>query len=191
MNIKEVKTMNDLSDERLGSFMCLLLRHNPKKYNLKMDEFGNTDILSLLDKIHSKPKWKTVTLDDIQKIVDNDNKKRYEISKQLIRARYGHSFPVQHDNKKGTLPAYLYHGTNVNALSLILNSQIETMKRDKVHLSETTHFATLAGKRKGQLVLLKIDTKLAVASGTEFVYADDEVWLSTPIPASCISEIIK
>lgn len=63
------------------------------------------------------------------------------------------------------------------------------MGRQYVHLSEGLHFASLAGRRRGELVLLAIDTVKAAGSGVTFYYASNEVWLAGPIPADCIAEL--
>ncbi len=59
------------------------------------------------------------------------------------------------------------------------------MNRQYVHLSEGTHFATLAGSRRGELVILKINTSRAKAAGIVFHYAGNEVWLADHVPAVC------
>ncbi|MNT81722.1 RNA 2'-phosphotransferase [compost metagenome] len=52
------------------------------------------------------------------------------------------------------------------------------MNRKYVHLSESTEFATLAGQRRGQLVMIRVNTTKAVNDGVKFYYAGNEVWLS-------------
>ncbi|MFF3024031.1 RNA 2'-phosphotransferase [Gottfriedia sp. NPDC057948] len=75
-------------------------------------------------------------------------------------------------------PEILYHGTNKKVEELILNEGIKPMGRNYVHLSEGVEFATLAAKRRGEFVILKIDAKNAYENGVKFFYADNEVWLS-------------
>ncbi|KTD85086.1 hypothetical protein UQ64_22010 [Paenibacillus etheri] len=61
------------------------------------------------------------------------------------------------------------------------------MGRQYVHLSEGTHFASLAGSRRGKLILLTVDTISAGQMGVTFYYAGNEVWLADPIPPSCLN----
>lgn len=62
---------------------------------------------------------------------------------------------------------------------------LKPMGRQYVHLSESTHFASLAGRRKGELVMLKVDSLKAVAEGIPFYYAGNEVWLAEWVPWEC------
>ncbi|MNV99733.1 RNA 2'-phosphotransferase [compost metagenome] len=57
------------------------------------------------------------------------------------------------------------------------------MQRKYVHLSEGLHFATLAGQRRGELVILAIDAEKASQAGVVFYYAGNEVWLADAVPA--------
>jgi len=84
-------------------------------------------------------------------------------------------------------PLVLYHGTNVQAAPVILKQGLRPMKRQYVHLSEGLHFATLAGKRRGELVILEIDTEKASQAGVVFYYAGNEVWLADAVPAEFCS----
>ncbi|WP_231571226.1 TatD family hydrolase [Gordoniibacillus kamchatkensis] len=111
----------------------------------------------MLEAIQAQPKWALVRQEDIEQVVRNSDKQRFKIEVGRIRARYGHS----HDKVQytpGEPPAILYHGTNKIALQSILKEGLSPMSRQYVHLSEGTHFATLAGSRRGELVILKVDT---------------------------------
>lgn len=115
--------------------------------------------------------------EDIEQVVRNSDKQRFEIEGGRIRARYGHS----HDKVQyapGEPPAFLYHGTNKKALQSILNEGLSPMSRQYVHLSEGIHFATMAGSRRGELVILKVDTLRTKQLGVTFYYAGNEVWLA-------------
>lgn len=81
----------------------------------------------------------------------------------------------------------LYHGTNVQAAPVILKQGLRPMRRQYVHLSEGLHFATLAGKRRGELIILAIDTEKASQAGVVFYYAGNEVWLADAVPAEFCS----
>lgn len=60
------------------------------------------------------------------------------------------------------------------------------MERQYVHLSEGTHFASLAGSRRGKLILLTVDTIRAGQMGVTFYNAGNKVWLAGHIPPSCL-----
>ncbi|CAM3508709.1 putative RNA 2'-phosphotransferase [Saccharibacillus brassicae] len=104
-----------------------------------------------------------------------------------IRARYGHSYEKL-AYPQGTPPETLYHGTNRRALPAILEHGLLPMGRRYVHLSAETHFAALAGQRRGKLVLLTVDTAAASQSGIAFYDAGSGVWLAERVPADVLTE---
>ncbi|QDH22159.1 hypothetical protein FFV09_15690 [Saccharibacillus brassicae] len=104
-----------------------------------------------------------------------------------IRARYGHSYEKL-AYPQGTPPETLYHGTNRRALPAILEHGLLPMGRRYVHLSAETHFAALAGQRRGKLVLLTVDTAAAAEAGIIFYDAGSGVWLAERVPADVLTE---
>lgn len=177
--------MNKEQEQKLSKFMSLILRHDPYKFGVELDREGYCSLQDLLSAITDEKRWSHVTINDIRQAVKNCEKQRYEIFDDRIRARYGHSVQkVEYQEK--TPPSFLYHGTSVNTLPLLKESGIKSMSRQYVHLSETTHFASLAGKRKGELLLVKVDTQKALEQNVKFYYANGEVWLADYIPSNCI-----
>jgi putative RNA 2'-phosphotransferase len=168
--------------------MSLILRHKPEKFGLVLDREGYMPIDDLLFGIKAQNNWNNVTKEDILKVVAECPKQRYELVEGKIRARYGHS-GGKRKFTEGIPPKILYHGTNTKDYPKIMKTCLSKMKRDGVHLSETTHFATLAGKRRGELVILEIDTEKARELDVKFSYAGGEVWLSEDIPVECLKKI--
>jgi putative RNA 2'-phosphotransferase len=169
--------MNQKDEEKLSKFMSKILRHDPSKFGVNLKEDGSCTIPELVDAINSQINWSVVTVENITQVVKNCPKQRYAINDGRIKANYGHSkTKIQYLPNKP--PEILYHGTNKKVEELILNEGIKPMGRNYVHLSEGVEFATLAGKRRGELVILKIDAKNAYLNGVKFYYADNEVWLS-------------
>ena len=165
--------------------MSKILRHTPKEFGLTLDPADGSCPLHRLTKvIQAQPRWGWVTTEDIRQVVAHSDKQRFEISGDRIRARYGYS----HDKVQyppGTPPSRLFHGTNTQALSSILQEGLRSMNRQYVHLSEGTHFASMAGSRRGELVMLSVDTRQAEQAGVVFYFAGNEVWLADFVPASC------
>lgn len=179
--------INKETETRLSKFMTKLMRHTPEEYGLVLDPAdGSCLIEELQSVIQSQPKWAWVTENHIRQVVIHCEKQRFEIAEERIRARYGHSH-----NKvtytPGIPPSILFHGTNRKAVPSILKEGIRLMNRQYVHLSEGTHFAAMAGSRRGELVILRIDTVKAAQSGVTFFYAGNEVWLAERVPSSCCS----
>ncbi|MBY0012566.1 RNA 2'-phosphotransferase [Paenibacillus typhae] len=172
----------------LSKFMTKMLRHTPEQYGLILDpEDGSCLLEELLDVITAAPRWSGITAAEVRQTVANCEKQRFAIEGERIRARYGHSH-TKVAYPPGEPPAVLYHGTHKSALAVILKEGLKPMGRQYVHLSEGLHFASLAGRRRGELVLLAIDTVKAAESGVTFYYAGNEVWLAGPVPADCLAE---
>lgn len=104
-----------------------------------------------------------------------------------IRARYGHSFG-RVTYPEGTPPSVLYHGTSRHAMPSIEEHGLLPMGREYVHLSAETQFAALAGRRKGKLVMLRLDTTAAAQAGVVFYDAGSGVWLAERIPPGLMEE---
>ncbi|MBP1995770.1 RNA 2'-phosphotransferase [Paenibacillus eucommiae] len=179
--------INKKSEISLSKLLTKILRHTPEAFGIVLEsKDGSCKLEELLAVLHKEAKWASITLEDIQQVVDQCDKQRFEIAGGCIRARYGHS----HDKvvyPAAAPPALLYHGTNSKAVSSILQDGIFSMKRQYVHLSEGLHFAELAGSRRGELRIVSVDTVKAASLGVVFYYAGNEVWLADQVPAACCS----
>ncbi|SFA76649.1 putative RNA 2'-phosphotransferase [Cohnella sp. OV330] len=179
--------LNQQSEKNLSKLMTKILRHSPEMFGVALDpEDGSCPLNSLIEAIQAQPSWSWVTREDLEQVVRNSDKQRFIIEQERIRARYGHS----HDKVQytpGDPPEILYHGTNTKALPSILAEGLSPMSRQYVHLSEGTHFATIAGSRRGELVILRVNTAVARELGISFYYAGNEVWLADRVPPSCCS----
>ncbi|WP_334074367.1 MULTISPECIES: RNA 2'-phosphotransferase [Paenibacillus] len=177
--------LDSSSEKSLSKLMSKMLRHTPEEFGLQLNPAdGSCEVDALLRAIAAQRRWSRVQREDVEQVVRNSDKQRFVIEDDRIRARYGHS----HDRVQyapGEPPAVLYHGTNRKALPSILKEGLHPMCRQYVHLSEGTHFAALAGSRRGELVILRIDTQKARETGVTFYYAGNEVWLADRIPPGC------
>lgn len=119
-------------------------------------------------------------LAEIQVIVATDNKNRYELSadKTMIRARQGHSIPVDVDLPEMTPPDFLYHGTATRFADSIMKNGIKKMTRQYVHLSADYDTAIKVGQRHGKPVVITIDTKRMQEDGIKFYLSSNGVWLT-------------
>ena len=121
-----------------GKELAFLLRHD-KEY--KFDKHGWREVSDLIKNHH-------YTMDELNEIVETNDKKRYEFSddKKKIRARQGHSIVVDVELKETTPPDVLYHGTATRFISSINKHGILKGTRQHVHLSETISIAKNVGK---------------------------------------------
>ncbi|WP_309121597.1 RNA 2'-phosphotransferase [Paenibacillus sp.] len=179
--------LTQATEKSLSKLMTKILRHTPEEFGVVLDpKEGSCSVETLLEAIKAQSKWSWIGMEDLEQVVRNSEKQRFEINNDRIRARYGHS----HDKVQyapGEPPGVLYHGTNKQALPLILDEGLKPMGRQYVHLSEGTHFATLAGSRRGELVILRVDTVHAIKAGVTFYYAGNEVWLAERVPPTSFS----
>ncbi|MBH5317820.1 RNA 2'-phosphotransferase [Paenibacillus sp. GSMTC-2017] len=174
----------------LSKFMSKILRHSPKEFGIILDSDGYCSVESLVAAIQKESRWSKISINDIENVVNNCEKQRYERTGVYIRANYGHS-AEKINYKEAMPPSILFHGTNTKVSSIILSEGIKPMGRKYVHLSESIDFATLAGKRRGELVILNIHTQSAYTLGVKFFLANNGVWLSDFIPPECIAEHIS
>jgi putative RNA 2'-phosphotransferase len=177
--------LDQIMEKSLSKLMTKILRHTPEEFGVELNpEDGSCPVEVMLAAIRAQHKWSSVKVEDVEQVVRNSDKQRFVIEEGRIRARYGHS----HDKVQympGTPPVVLYHGTNKMAVASILKEGIRPMSRQYVHLSEGTHFATMAGSRRGELVILAIDTVKGKQLGVTFYYAGNEVWLADFVPPEC------
>jgi putative RNA 2'-phosphotransferase len=159
-----------MKNQYRGIELAYLLRHDK---NYQFDEHGYRDVDDLI-KNHG------YTFEEIQHIVDTNNKKRFEFNedKTKIRARQGHSVNVDVELTKATLPDILYHGTALKFIPNIKQIGITSQQRLYVHLSNNINTALSVAKRHGSPVVLKINCKAMVKDGIDFYLSNNGVWLT-------------
>ena len=125
-----------------------------------------------------------VLLLDIQKIVYEDTKGRFEFSedKSSVRTLYGHSIDVNLGLEPTTPPPVLYHGTAEKYIDSIVKEGLRPRKRNFVHLSETMDMAKQVGTRHGSPVVLSIDIEAMIRASYKFYKAQNGIWLTGDIP---------
>lgn len=178
--IKEKSVVMDYIEK--SKFLSLVLRHKPEKINTKLDKQGYANVDIVL-------KGLDITQDDLEYIVKNDSKQRYSFNKDhtKIRANQGHSINVDVGLKKKIPPPVLYHVTKKDKLNSIKKKGLLPMSRLYVHLSKDIETAqNVADRRKGESIILKIDTKKLIFK-QDFFISENGVWLTTYVPADCIS----
>src|SRR5688572_20309865 len=96
---------------KLSKTMSHALRHEPWLYELELDDEGWTPVNVLLETLReSRPGWKNLTVSDIEDVLANQDKKRFEMHGDQIRALYGHSIPSRIKKTPAEPPEILYHG---------------------------------------------------------------------------------
>lgn len=110
------------SDESLGRFLSLVLRHQPQAAYITLDRHGWADIEKLL--AGCVRAGKSMDRETLERIVRENSKQRYSLSPdgKKIRANQGHSIPVELELREAEPPSRLYHGTTITSTSAATHS---------------------------------------------------------------------
>lgn len=173
--------------EKLSKYLSYILRHHPEEANLDLDDKGSTGLDKVMEALkNTKHSW--ATIDDIKKLGEMGDRRRFEIDNGKIRALYGHSVEVDIQGKiKPEGP--LYHGTSRRSLDSIIKDGLKPMDRQFVHLTKSIEEAKKIGKRHdNNPVVLKIDARKAVDKGIQF-YDASELVMAEYIPPKFIEKV--
>ena len=141
----------------------------------------------LLDALHRDEKWVDVRETDLHDIIEQSEKKRFEIRNGKIKAFYGHSIPMKILKEEKMLPDLLYHGTARRFLESIKAKGLLPQSRQYVHLSKDIETAENVGRRhNGKPCILIIDATSAWNEGVKFYPGNEKVWLADAIPGRFI-----
>ena len=161
---------------RKGKHLAFLLRHDKEAFeDGRIDKHGWRQVIEL-----AKLGYDRSLLDEI---VDTNNKQRYEYSsnRRMIRARQGHSIPVDVELKEATPPNFLYHGTATRFLESIYRKGLLPGTRLYVHLSPDEETAINVGSRHGNPYVIKIDCQKMLTDGCKFFISNNGVWLTEKV----------
>ena len=177
--------LNDEQTERLGRFISGALRHFPDDLGLAMNQHGWVDLDVLVDAMRTRYKWSNK--EKLFSIIESDEKGRYEIKVNKIRARYGHSVDVDLDYDENTLPE-VYYGASREEVDILLEKGIRPVKQRYVHLSTSADKAREVAKiHTEDPVLLVINAREAQEDGVAILSATENIVLSDEIPPQYLS----
>jgi len=166
-----------------SKFLSLVLRHEPERVGIRLDESGWVAVDELLE--GCRRAGNRMTLDELKEIVRTNNKQRFAFSDDgtRIRANQGHSVEVELGYEPATPPEVLYHGTAEKHLPGIRREGLIKGARHHVHLSERVETASAVGQRHGRLVLLEVRSGAMHGDGLLFFKTPNGVWLTDGVPA--------
>lgn len=171
------------SYEKMSKFLSLILRHKPEEIGLKLDREGYIKVNELIEAVNKS--GRELNEDILADIVHKDSKKRYSFNKgyDKIRANQGHSIKVDLGLPQAAPKSKLYHGTVNKSVKSINEKGLLKGSREHVHLSESINDAKEVGKRRGKPVVYEIDTLKMIKDGYVFYLSENDVWLTSNIPA--------
>jgi len=173
--------------EALSKEISYALRHNPKQYGLSLDEQGWVSVNALISALKRLGRFKSLSVSDIEKMIQVSEKRRHELHNGKIRALYGHSTEEKIKKEPLQPPGILYHGTANKYVDSILVQGLISKNRQYVHLSGDVNTAIIVGKRKDDHpVILVIHAKKAWDDGVSFYLGNDNIWLADGVPPKYI-----
>jgi putative RNA 2'-phosphotransferase len=171
---------------KLSKFLALILRHQPERFDLALDAAGWASLDEVMEILRGLPNFRWATRADVMKLVaegSGDDKRRFEVEANRIRARYGHSVEQRIVYEPCAPPERLYHGTTPEALPAIRQEGLRPMGRQYVHLSPDAETAVRVGARHASdPIVLTVRAGAAHASGILFYQASEQVYLTEYIP---------
>lgn len=167
---------------RVSKWLALHLRHRPERIGIRLDPAGWVAVDDLLAAARASgfplSRWQ------LDEVVAGNDKGRYELDAEgrRIRARQGHTVPVDLGLVPVDPPPVLYHGTVEAALAAIGAEGLRPMGRHHVHLSPDVPTATAVGRRRGAPVVLEVEAAAMAVAGHLFYLTGNQVWLTARVP---------
>ena len=171
---------------RKSKYLSKILRHQPDLIGISLDREGWVAIgkLTRASTLSGTP----LTREEVEEITQTNPKQRFEIKEGKIRARQGHSIPVDLKLEAIIPPDTLYHGTADRNLQAILAGGLNPMSRQFVHLSQDIPTATAVGSRHGKPIILEIKSAEMHKQGHQFFLSSNGVWLTKSIAPKYIQK---
>ena len=165
-----------------SKFLSLVLRHEPQRAGITLDQAGWVSVAELLD--GCRRAGQVISVDELREIVRTSDKQRFALSPggARIRANQGHSVDVELGHEPAAPPEVLYHGTADRFVESIRRQGLIKGARHHVHLSERVETATAVGLRHGRLVLLEVRAGAMHRDGIPFFKTPNGVWLTDHVP---------
>jgi len=171
---------------RVSKFVSLVLRHDPGRIGLRVDDAGWADVGELI----AGARAAGVEMDraTLERVVAENEKKRFAFSDDgtRIRASQGHSIGVDLGLEPVEPPQVLYHGTATRSVDSIRRSGLHSASRTHVHLSADVETARSVGQRHGRPAILAIAAGRMHRDGHAFYRSANGVWLTDAVPVEYI-----
>ncbi|MFI7324537.1 RNA 2'-phosphotransferase [Streptomyces rubiginosohelvolus] len=172
--------MDERRTVKVSKYLSKHLRHQPERIGITLDENGWVGVETLLSAaaLHGF----TISRAELDHAVTVNDKRRFTVDGDRIRANQGHTVAVDLDLPPAEPPAYLYHGTVARVMDAIRAEGLRPMTRHHVHLSPDRETATRVGARRGRPLVLTVDAGAMHRAGHVFRVSANGVWLADAVP---------
>jgi putative RNA 2'-phosphotransferase len=178
--------MNDQRTKRISKYLARHLRHDPARIGISLDPQGWVGVDELL--AAAARDGFRFSRAELEHVVATNDKRRYALDGERIRASQGHSVAVDLGLAAVEPPAFLFHGTVARFLSAIRAEGLKPMARHHVHLSPDRETATRVGARRGRPVILTVDAGAMHRAGHVFHRSENGVWLTDAVSPGFLRE---
>lgn len=174
------------SDVHLSKKLSFLLRHGAEKEGFQLMPGG----FLFVDDILRRPYLKHFKVEDVERIVANNDKQRFalkinpENKRLMIRANQGHTIEVDDLDLKPITSAgeveQVIHGTYFQSWEMIKRTGLSRMGRNHIHFAagEPGENGVISGMRSSCEVIIILNLKKALADGLKFFRSANNVILS-------------
>lgn len=164
------------------SYIFDILTNDPNTQGIDIDKYGWARVDELIEGLNQ-----TFVIDYqmLRKLVNTDCSKRFSFNedKTLIRANYGHTFPLRKEVKEKTPPPFLYYGTGTDFFPPCEGDDIYPQSGIFVHLYDKVLAAVCLGVTMGEPVVYRVNSGKMAEDGFIFYYSEDELWMTEKVPA--------
>lgn len=165
------------------------LRHAPEVGGFALDAEGWASTDDVLAGLRSR--FADIDFDGLLRVVETNDKQRFEFSPDLarLRARQGHSVEVDLALSAVTPPRILYHGTSERFAAAIFGKGLLPMGRHHVHLSQDQETARRVGARRKGPIVLEVAARRMHEAGHRFFVTGNRVWLVDRVPPEFLARL--
>lgn len=175
-----------------SKYLSFVLRHGASEVGVTMDKQGFVTVSELL----ATKKAKGYTMEDLKLVVDNNNKKRFEMievedadkkTKTLkIRAVQGHTIngldeeSLFDEIKNPEEIPFVIHGTDFKAwINFIRFQGLKRMARNHIHfaIGYNSDSKVISGMRNSSDIVIEVDSARAIKDGYKFLRSKNDVIL--------------
>lgn len=181
--------------KKISYALSTLLRHTAIKKGLPISPEGYIKIELILQEQPFKSL--SATREDIEEVVHTNDKQRFAIKDDEIRANQGHTLVLENPDLEEITNSDEYpivlHGTYFSSWQKIKASGgLKRINRTHIHMARGLFGQVKSGVRKDTEVIIYIDLQSAMNDGLKFYKSSNDVVLCTgPIPIQYFKHVVR